>query len=66
MGIDGKKATKKQYKVGFKFFESYFEPSNGISKEDWENLKSGKAAGLENINLDFLENLLHNKQIKEI
>ena len=66
MGVDEKKAIKKQYKVGFKFFESYFEPSNGISKEDWENLKSGKSAELKNINLDFLENLLHNNQIKEI
>lgn len=66
MGIEKKKIVKKQYKAGFKFFESYFEPSNGISKEDWENLKSGNGAELKNINLDFLENLLHNKQIKEI
>ena len=66
MGIDEKKSINKQYKVGFMFFESYFEPSNGISKEDWENLKSGKSTELKNINLDFLENLLHNNQIKEI
>ena len=61
-----KKVKTKQYKVGFKFFESYFAPCNGISVEDWENLKSGKSAELKAIDLDFLENLLHNNQIKEI
>lgn len=66
MGSNGKKTKKKQYKVGFKFFESYAEPSNGISKEDWENLKNGKSSELKTIDLDFLENLLHNNQLKEM
>ena len=57
---------KKQYKVGFKFFESFTGPSNGISKKDWEDLEGGKPTELKEILPDFLENLLHNKQIKEI
>tara|TARA_Y100000310_G_scaffold321456_1_gene379108 strand:- start:587 stop:784 length:198 start_codon:yes stop_codon:yes gene_type:complete len=62
------KTTKKtnKYKVGFKFFESYANPSNGISKNAWNDLKEGTPTELKGIDPDFLANLLHNKQIKEI
>ena len=63
---DKKDKKTKKYKVGFKFFDSYLEPSNGITKNDWNDLKEGIPTELKGVNTDFLENLLHNKQIKEI
>ena len=40
MAKGDKKATNPKYKVGTQFFESYLEPSNGISESEWKKLKS--------------------------
>lgn len=65
MAKGDKKATNPKYKVGTQFFESYLEPSNGISESEWKKLKNGDSVEFKTINNEFLENLLHNGQLIE-
>jgi len=65
MAKGDRKATKPKYKVGTQFFESYLEPSHGISKSDWKLLQDGYSVELKTIDKGFLDNLLHNGQLIE-